>query len=188
MNFRTPNGIWKAFRHDPYGGVGDRGQARRCGTRRRADRLGGRRVHPRRGGRRTDVGAGDGDRAARYDPPRTGPVDRRDDRLRSADGLHGPAPADRRQTFDGRSRRQDHPAAGAAGGRLRGGGAPVVGARTGAHRRDSGQIGIDSGLAGRSGPRTDARDPHRSEDRRGDLRGRGWIWRRPTSACTRCAT
>ncbi len=57
---------------------------------RRADRLGGRRVHPRDGRRRADVGAGDGDPAQRHDPPRDRPLDRRDDRVRGADGFLRP--------------------------------------------------------------------------------------------------
>ena len=53
---------------------------------RRADRLGGRRLHQGRGRRRADVGAGDGDPAARHDAGRDRPVDRRDDRLGRAAG------------------------------------------------------------------------------------------------------
>ena len=57
---------------------------------RRPDRLGGRRVHPGRRGRRADVGAGDGDPAARHDRRRDRPLDRGDDRLgRAARPVHG---------------------------------------------------------------------------------------------------
>ena len=72
-----------------------------------------------------------------------------DDRLRRAQGPVVARPADRRQALDRRGRRQDHPAAGAAGRRLRGRGAAAVRPRAGPHRRHAGQAGVDPGLAGR---------------------------------------
>ena len=58
-------------------------------------------------------------------------------------------PADRRQALDRRGRRQDHAAAGAAGGRLRRRGAAAVGPGPRPHRRHAGQAGGDPRLAGR---------------------------------------
>ena len=59
-------------------------------------------------------------------------------------------PADRRQALHRRRRRQDHPAAGAAGGRLRRGRAAAVRPRPRPHRRHAGQAGVDPRLAGGS--------------------------------------
>ncbi len=89
------------------------------------------------------------------DRRRDRPLDRRDDRLGRADGLldrGARRPPDRRQALHRRRRRQDHPAARPAGGRLRGGRAAAVRARARPHRRHAGQAGVDPRLAGDADP------------------------------------
>ncbi len=126
-------------------------------------------------GRRADVGAGDGDPAQRHGPARDLPLDRRDDRLRRADGLLVAVAAHRRQALDRRGGRQDHPAAGTPGGRVRGRGAAAVRPRPGPHRRHARQARVGAGVAGRALQRRD--DAAARGRRRRHLRGR----RRPRS-------
>ena len=78
----------------------------------------------------------------------------RDDRLRGADGLLRALPADRRQALHRRRRRQDHPAAGPAGRRVRRRGAAAVRPRPRPHRRHARQARVDPRAGGRCSPTT----------------------------------
>ena len=98
----------------------------------------------------------------------------------------GAVPAHRRQALDRRCRRQDHAAAGAAGGGLRGRRAPAVRARARPHRRHARQARVDPGLAGVAVQRGD--DAPARGRRRGRSARRARAWRRPTRSSTRCAT
>ncbi len=159
----------------------DHGRAERL-----PDRLGGRRLHPRRGRRGADVRPRDGDPAQRHGPPRDLPVDRRDDRLRGADGLLVPVPADGGQALDGRGGGQGHPSAGPARRGVRGRGAPAV--RAGA-RPHGGTLDKLEAIPGWRADLTTGRCSTSSTSRRcGRVRRRMRGWLRRTGSSTRCGT
>ena len=120
--------------------------------------------------RRADVGAGDGDPAQRHGPARDRALDGGDDRVGGADGLLVALAADGRQALDRRRRRQDHAAARAAGGRVRGRRTPAERTRPRPHRRHPRQAGVDPRLARGALERRDAGPA--GVGRRRDLRRR----------------